>query len=441
MGDVFPSLLVIALGIVVLYFGQRGLDRRREASLLVLAYVAHVLAAFAQVAIIRGYYQGGDAVTYHRMASLLADLVKAEPGRFLPEVWTLTVHGQPHFPVPILGVGTSTGTMFGVTTLIAIPTGSSMYAMCLVFSVLSFASCRALYQVFRDRCPPHLHRRVLLTTMALPSVVFWTSGIVKESVAVAGFGWMVFGLHRMAQRRWVQGLVTLTPGFVVVALIKGYVVGAFFVASAVFLYWSRAIGVRGNVRIRPLYIVLLGGLAIGGVLALGRVFPRYSLDGIVEETAHLQEVGSQVGGGSTYSLGAGSQSLAAQILLAPVALLTALFRPLPFEVTGFTAAINVLETTFLTGWLVVTLARERWRTLLHRVTSSPLLMFSVTFIVLFGIGVGLASTNLGTLSRYRAPLMPLFASLIAILHGWVPAEERATAVARRPIPVRRRGVP
>jgi len=37
------------------------------------------------------------------------------------------------------------------------------------------------------------------------------------------------------------------------------------------------------------------------------------------------------------------------------------------------------------------------------------------FVMAFGIAVGLASSNLGTLSRYRSPLVPFFVVLLLVL--------------------------
>ena len=48
-------------------------------------------------------------------------------------------------------------------------------------------------------------------------------------------------------------------------------------------------------------------------------------------------------------------------------------------------------------------------------TKTPFLVFCLVFVITFGLAVGLASTNLGTLSRYRAPLLPFFAVLLLVL--------------------------
>ena len=130
----------------------------------------------------------------------------------------------------------------------------------------------------------------------------------------------------------------------------------------------------------------------------------------------MQEVGARTEGGSNYAIGNPEEtSLLGQLVFTPVALLTSLFRPFLFEAHNVVAAINGLEMTVVL-WLWIRIVwihglRGSWR-LLRR---SPVLVFCVAFVVLFGLGVGLATTNLGTLSRYRVPMMPLYLLILAML--------------------------
>jgi hypothetical protein len=61
--------------------------------------------------------------------------------------------------------------------------------------------------------------------------------------------------------------------------------------------------------------------------------------------------------------------------------------------------------------------RETWQT----VVGSPPLAFCVVFCAVFGVGVGLMTTNLGALSRYRMPLIPFFVVLLLVLEAPFPA--------------------
>lgn len=444
MDEVFPTLFVFGVGLIVLGLAARGLDRRRELPWLVFAFLAHVVAAFGQVWLTRVYYGYGDPIGYHRRGSLIADLVVSDPRRFLPEVITLLFQGEPHLPFALPSVGPGTASQTAVAALVAIPCLSSYVAMTMAYSLFGFVGARALYQVFRERFPARLHPRLLLACMAVPSAVFWTSGILKESIATPALGFMVLGLHLASRRRWIRGVVLMVPSLIAAALIKGYVVATFCVGAGIFLYWTQALG-RRSLRIRPAYLLAFGLLAVLGLLALGRFFPRYAIEGILEETSRLRATGTHIEGGSNYELGSWDGSIGSQVLLAPLALATALFRPFPFEVRGAPGLVNGLEMGAFLAWLAYVAIRTRWTDAYHVVRGSPILVFSVVFVVLFGVGVGLATTNLGTLSRYRAPMVPFLVSLVVVIQGLAPsfaeARRRANAVPIRPTRTTRRPAP
>jgi hypothetical protein len=64
--------------------------------------------------------------------------------------------------------------------------------------------------------------------------------------------------------------------------------------------------------------------------------------------------------------------------------------------------------------------------------EDPFLVFCVVFVIAFGIAVGLTSTNLGTLSRYRSPLLPFFVVLLLVLGKPHRARSPAEDVRRGP---------
>jgi hypothetical protein len=76
---------------------------------------------------------------------------------------------------------------------------------------------------------------------------------------------------------------------------------------------------------------------------------------------------------------------------------------------------NAVETTLLTLLLLRLFAKRTLGSVRRQVVEDPFLIFCVVFVVAFGTAVGLASTNVGTLSRYRAPLLPFFAVLLLVL--------------------------
>jgi hypothetical protein len=108
-------------------------------------------------------------------------------------------------------------------------------------------------------------------------------------------------------------------------------------------------------------------------------------------------------------------------------LLTSLFRPALFEVRNPLMLANALETTVLTFLFVRIFFTRNLGSVRRQIANDPFLVFCVVFVIAFGIAVGLTSTNLGTLSRYRSPILPFFAVLLLVLgrprRTPVPVEE------------------
>jgi hypothetical protein len=220
-------------------------------------------------------------------------------------------------------------------------------------------------------------------------------------------------------------------------LVKAYILFAFALAVAAWIYASRTW--RGRVpTLRPLNLALWVALALGALSLLGKLFPQYAMDALSDQAAYYQDMGQQVRGGSSYELIAPQDaSLAVQLLYAPLALITSLYRPFIFEGSNPQTFINALETTTLLWMSLYVLTKIPFKTWWGALLSSPLSIFSLLFVASFGVAVGLMTTNLGTLSRYRVPLVPFFASLLVVLM----AERRVPAPAGPPALIRGRRMP
>jgi hypothetical protein len=216
----------------------------------------------------------------------------------------------------------------------------------------------------------------------------------------------------------VKGSLFSVPGVVTVGLIKPYLLFPLGCAVAV---WSYFVVVQGADRdrvvpVKARAVIPATILAIVVVILLGRLFPEFAVDRLAEEAAAYQEVGAWHPGGSTFALGdPAATSFQAQLAFVPLAVFGVLFRPLPFEINGLTSAMNAVEATALLVAAIVIVTRRRWKVLAARVLSHPELAFCVVLTLTAAVGIGLTTTNLGTLSRYRMPVMPFFAFLVMTL--------------------------
>lgn len=425
----FCALLATATGIVYALRDQFG---RQESKLVWTALYAHAAAVLAQIVITYEYYGIGDMMAYDLSGQLIADAILYDPGTFLPETLQLIFQTGGSFPFPVEAGQPSTGTMSGLTGLLYAFLGSSLAGTALCISLWAFFGKLAAFQALKSGFHRDLHSRLLIAMLLIPSAVYWSSGIVKESVAIGGLGFMVLGARHFIDARYARAAALLVIGFPAVSYTKPYLLFPFVVATGVWYALTRAERAGRNFILKPIHFFLGLTASVVGLVLLGKVYPRFALDTFSQEASKLQITGMMVEGGSNYSLGSGEKTTAAgQLAFAPVALATALFRPLVFEVRNVLMALGATETMALLVLAFRGVSRRGLTWALALIRSSPQLMFCIAFVLILGVAVGLTTTNLGTLSRYRMPLVPFFAAVLLMLTA--PARPvQATKLQPRP---------
>lgn len=415
MQDYLAALVISILGALGL-----GLIMSRyravEGPLLIVGLIGHVGAGAAQVLITDGLYGTGDIFGYAYKGELLAAALRVDFQSIAWELLKVLFRGDGNLPVRFAGIGSGTGSMTAIAAFITYLTNGGVYTGCILFGIAGFFGKLALYEVFRQSYPESLHRRLLIATILVPSVIFWSSGLLKESVAMVGLGPLMLGVHRILGGRPLSGVLLTAFGAVTVALVKPYILFAFVVAAAPWIYTSLAWKDR-TPRLRPVHLALGLAVAIFGITALGKIFPQFTIESLADQAALKQEIGQLGRGASTYELVAPAEesTLPTQLGYAPIALFTSLYRPLLYEARNAQILVNALETATLLVMSILAIWRVSLRSLWATLVASPLAVFSLVFVVVFGVAVGLTTTNLGTLSRYRMPLVPYFASLLVVL--------------------------
>lgn len=422
MDELAPAVLVVFIGLSLAVV-QASRFSRSEAPLLLLGFAAHMVSACVQVSLTRALYRWGDLFGYTATGEGLARLLRVDFWQFAPELMKALFHQMPNLPFNVPAVGSSTGTMFVLATFLTYFTGGSFYTVGLVVAVFGYFGKVAMYRAFKASLPEELHRRLLFAITLIPSSIFWSSAMLKEAVAISGLGYLVWGLVRFRTNGSFVGLLQILLGATCVGLVKAYILFPIALATGIWLY-TLSTGGKGRL-LRPVPLGTAVVVGLGGVAVLRRLFPQFAVDNLAEWAAYYQDIGQKVSGASTYAFGDPTQSsLVGQLAFAPFALVTSLFRPFLFEARSAQVAVNALETTVLLVWWIRVFTRAGPKAVITTTFRYPLLVFSLTFSVAFAVAVGLTTTNLGTLSRYRMPLVPFFWALLL-------AVDRLTAPPRK----------
>ena len=168
----------------------------------------------------------------------------------------------------------------------------------------------------------------------------------------------------------------------------------------------------------PLFVLLFGFI---GFYSFNNVAGQMGVYGDVDSAILQAQViqddllRSDQYGNNNYNIGKLDGSVTNLLRLAPLAIFTALFRPLFWEIGSPTMIISAIENTILLIVLLSFLITVSPFQLLKKIISEPFLLYCIFFSIIFAFGVGIAGTNFGALVRYKIPLMPFFLSSIYLL--------------------------
>lgn len=430
MLDLLPCTFLFVAGLTLVLARQRRYTPD-ERALLVLSFFAHVVSAFGLTWITDAIYGGSDSTAYLSEGKALAELLDRDFTHVAPRMLDLIL--QTDSTIPVTAAGTSTGTMAGFSAFLHLALMRSSYAATLLVAIFSYFGKRALYIVYRESFSVDLHRRALIGILLVPSVVFWSSAFAKEAFALAALGWVTLGIHRINGGKYVVGALLLLPTLIIY-LTKAYILFPLVAAAGVWVFWHKTRNTSGRLQTliaSPIYFAVCVAMALGALVLLNQTFPEYGFDNFTENLAQRQEAGEGAGGGSYFTVDAelGRRSLAGQLASAPLALVSSLFRPFLFEIRNPLMLFSGLENTVLLV-LLLRAAINSWRSMVRVILDTPLLLFSLAFVIIFGVAVGLVTTNMGTLSRYRLPLMPFYVTMVLAL------DRRVTKTKTGPEPSR-----
>lgn len=382
-----------------------------------ISLAAHMVTGPLLLVIMDYVFVVSDVHGYFILGEKLSALLRADLARWGPELFKLFLQWDNDlstlFPEDFGGLYATTSMCAAVGAVMFV-FDDAQYASFIFMAGATFYGKLASYRGMRLALPGMDPKRVALAMMLIPSVVFWSSGVVKESFAVTGIGLLTLWIARVAHQSVFASPHLFVIGLPLVGLIKPYLLFPFALAAGAWLLLKRS--KSSSAAFKPLYVI---GTSVGvfAVLAgLSSAFPDFSPAKFGESVSTQQELWTQTGGGSNFSLGnTQATTFSGQMLFAPVALLTVLARPFIFEVRNFTMLIAALETTVLLVWLVQLFRKNTLAQVIAAIQRTPPLAYCFVFTMVSGVAIGLATANFGSLSRYRIPMMPFYVLLVLVL--------------------------
>lgn len=424
--DFIVTPLVLILVYVVAYLVRPRVTDHVTRKYFFPALTVRVLGALALGFLYQFYYSGGDTYNFHTHGSrVIWEAFMDSPaigyklllskGEYEPGVYAYASK------IPFFA-DASSFFIIRISTVFDLITFSSYSATAVLFSVLSFAGAWALFQTFYNHSP-QFHKWIAAATLFIPSVIFWGSGLLKDTVTLAALGFLTYSAYKIfiTKRYAIGTLLLLIVSVWMIYSIKKYILLCFLPALLLWVYASQLAGMRSlvaKILLIPFILMLLLGSGYYAVYLIGKDDSRYSLDQIAT-TAQITayDIGFYTGrdAGSGYSLGELDGTFTGMVSKAPQAINVSLFRPYLWEVRNPLMVLSALESFVLIGFTVFIFFRSRGK--LSVLFVNPTIIFCLVFSLTFAFAVGVSTFNFGTLARYKIPLLPFYVlALVFIKH-------------------------
>ncbi len=218
----------------------------------------------------------------------------------------------------------------------------------------------------------------------------------------------------------LTNIVKLAITAYVISLIRGFII----ITLAPSLILMAAIYYRNVFRSPMVRFLALPLFLGGGMLAsyffiesIGSSMQSYNLENMQKTAEGFKSWHTYLGetqGGSAYSLGDVNYTPAGIIRKAPIALIITLFGPFVWQIRSPVMLMSGIESLVFLYYFVIVFFNARAYRAVGILFRDHIIMFCIPFIIIIGVAIGLTSFNYGALVRYKIPILPFFAVLIAV---------------------------
>jgi len=258
-----------------------------------------------------------------------------------------------------------------------------------------------------------------IPVLILPSVLFWTSGVIKEPLLVLGLGVFISGLLAFGHGKNIRAAVFLLLGAFIILLIKFFVLACLIPAVIAFLLCRQSQNRLAAISKYAIINVLL----LVAAFNVNKVIPRINLQQmLVNKQVHSVKEAAYYKAGSRIEIPELENNALSILKAAPIGIWNTIIRPYLWEGKNVMMLASAAENVVIALFILLCLAYSNFKNFRHLNLFLFLLSFSLAYFALIGI----CTPVLGNLVRYKAPILPLFlfAFVLALKNDLIPHKLR-----------------
>jgi hypothetical protein len=358
----------------------------------------------------RHYYTTGDTWSFFTDAKNATSILRMNPNELINFFWfdDWALVGQ-----PMITSGMNAMFMLKWVTFFNLITGDNYWLVAVYFSILSFVGSWILFKSL-CACYPDIKVEAAIAVLFVPSIVFWSSGVIKECLALGAlFALSGIFIQWNKQSVWNRtGVVVTLISLWILWYLKYYWLGVWLAAmgsvSAMKILSNKNEWIS---RHRVLMWVIFFMVAVVSVSILHPNFYYYRILSVVVENYQAYiKISSPEDVIVFASLEPTLVSVGKNV---PWAVISAFFRPFIWEALTAFQLLAAFENLILFLLFLLSLLRfKKWFVDLNELHLAVLF-----YVIILAALLALSTPNFGSLSRYRIGFTPFLWLVLLVTAG------------------------
>jgi hypothetical protein len=296
---------------------------------------------------------------------------------------------------------------------------NSYLCICFCFMMFAIGGSIRIFKTFYYYYPT-AKREIALATLFLPSVGFWSAGLLKDTICFGCVGFIIYGVLNIfiKKKKFISSLIWILIGSYLLFTIKTYIFLVLVLALTIWIFaeTNRLIKDKTLRQVFAFLTFIIGTIAgyfMIQYFTAQETLKQYQLDNIISSAEFQRKNYGLLASQQTsyYSINASNP-----VSLVLNSIVATFFRPFPWEVKSAAAVLSAIEALAFT-LLTLNLFYKKGISLPFKlIFKDPRLLMCFVFAIVFGIGVGASTANFGTLSRYKIPCTPFYVIMLLLLY-------------------------
>ena len=414
-------MLYFILAIIFGYF-VRSLYVKEEKfkTLFIRGFLFKIIMGIGFAAIYNFYYHWiGDTIHYFNNACRMGDLLFTHPKIYFQMIigqidntdYFNLPQGLSYYPnrnMPIY-------TIHRLISIFTIMGTKNYYSVSICMNAFLYLVNWKFFK-FLNNLFPEKTKIIAISVLFVPSVVFWSSGLVKDAFVLPFTFIFIICFYKLLylKKFKIKYILFFLLSIYILKTLKIYIIYSLIVSVFIyagFLYLKKIKNTFIRIFVFPVIMLVA---SIGGLYSLQKLSTTAergytNVDSMLQKASMSQyDLKQDYYQGNSFDIGTLEPTVESAVSLTPAAIVAGLYRPFLWEARSTTMILSGLENFILFILTLYVLFKVGVVTVVRETLKNPLLIFCVLFSVIMAFGIGLSTSNFGSLVRFKIPFLPFW---------------------------------